>query len=166
MTLTLFDNRLSDGVTACDLWTANQALAENHYLGPYRGAGVRACICSHDRAQFQIWATPTSRHLNEIDGWELVRWCILPEAPRNAGSWFMGRVRRWLRSYANAPSVLVSYSELGHHDGALYKASGWSPWPTHHADRFMADGIGYPSGHGSWDGVNRQAPKMRWRIDL
>lgn len=62
------------------------------------------------------------------------------------------------------PDVLVgvSYSDPTHHTGGVYRASGWAEALTHHGERYRANGIGYPSGHGSWDGVTTQAPKIRW----
>lgn len=50
--------------------------------------------------------------------------------------------------------------------GSLYKASGWQYAPTHHGERYDANGKGYPSGHGSWDGVTQQSPKHRWIYEL
>jgi hypothetical protein len=79
-----------------------------------------------------------------------------------AGSWFMARAVRIIRDVSPGVEMLVSYSELGRHTGALYRSCNWQPWPTHHAVRYEADGVGYPSGHGSWDGVVVQSPKMRW----
>lgn len=79
----------------------------------------------------------------------------------------MGWASRWLRRYAPTVRVLVSYSDPVHgHVGALYKASGWREAPTHHTERYRLDGVGYPSGHGSWDGATKQTPKVRWLLTL
>jgi hypothetical protein len=142
-------------------------LAVEHYLGAGAGRYVFAGWVADELVAAQVWKHPTARML-QGDGWlELSRWCLTPDAGKNAGSRMMGWVRRWLRR--NAPEVrrLVSYSDPIHgHTGALYKASGWTYAPTHHALRWEANGVGYPSGHGSWDGVTRQSPKQRWVIEL
>lgn len=142
-------------------------LHARHYLGPIRSARYAFAGWSDDvLVAAQAYRAPTARHMNSEDRLELVRWCLTPEAGKNAGSRMMAWAVRWLRR--NAPEVreLVSYSDLTRHTGALYRASGWQPWPTHHAERFLADGVGYPSGHGSWDGTTRQEPKMRWRFEV
>ena len=150
------------------LATANLVLEAHHYLGPIRSARfVFGQTIDGDLVQVQVWKSPTARLLTDADSTlELARWCITEFAPTNAGSWFMSKTVRWLRQHAPEVAQLVSYSELGHHSGGLYKACNWQPWPTHHADRYAADGVGYPSGHGSWDGVKQQTPKMRWRFIL
>jgi hypothetical protein len=112
----------------------------------------------------QLYRSPTARMMNDPHRLELVRWCLTPAAGKNAGSRMMAWVARQLRR--TTYRQLISYSELGRHTGALYRASGWVPWPTHHANRYMENGVGYPSGHGSWDGVTVQRPKMRWRFEL
>ncbi len=113
------------------------------------------------------WRWPTARLLPADGTWlELARWCLTPEAGKNAGSRMMGWARRWIARNLPAVTTLVSYSDIVIHTGALYQASGWESAPTHHAERFDLDGIGYASGHGSWDGVNRQAPKRRWLVRL
>jgi hypothetical protein len=147
----------------------NQLLAVAHYLGPivsdrhsftgWRNDELVAC---------QVYRWPTARMLPSDGKWlELSRWCLTPEAGKNAGSRMMGWVARWLRRNEMDVTTLVSYSDPLHgHTGALYRASGWRYAPTHHAERFDRDGVGYPSGHGSWgDGV-RQEPKHRWLYDL
>jgi hypothetical protein len=145
-------------------------LANSHYLGPAtRSVRCFAGWVDDELVAAQVFASPTSRFLGP-DVLELTRWCLTAMAGENAGSRMMRWTATWLRAHhcKNHPGVtsLVSYSDLSRHSGALYKASGWEPWPTHHSERFAADGIGYPSGHGSWDGVTVQAPKMRWRFRL
>ena len=155
----------------CSLDEANGLLSEYHYLGPVGGAVVaiygERIPGTGEAIQATVWKRPTARML-PADGTmlELSRWVITPKCDANAGSRLMGRVRRWIRQTLPEVTTLVSYSELGKHSGGLYRASGWYEWPTHHTDRYHANGVGYPSGHGSWDGVTRQSPKERWRIDL
>ena len=144
---------------------ANRLLAGRHYLGSI-SSGVFVLGDRRDDGsltQVQVWRHPTAR-LVPANWLELSRWCIATDE-RNAGSRFMGWVRRYLRANSKAPA-LVSYSELGRHDGSLYKASGWNAAPTHHALRWQADEIGYASGHGNWGNGPPRPPKMRWIIWL
>ena len=157
----------------CEVGTvaeANALLGAFHYLGPVSAARYVFCGWSpHDElVACQVWRWPSARMLPADGSWlELSRWCLTPEAGKNAGSRMMRWVARWLRRNAPDVEVLVSYSDPVHgHDGALYKASGWAASPTHHALRYRANGVGYPSGHGSWDGVTRQNPKERWTYRL
>jgi len=143
----------------------NQLLVDEHYLGPTNSA--RYCFAGWVDGELvaaQVWRWPTARMLPSDGSWlELSRWCLTHDAGKNAGSRMMGWVARWLRRNAVGVTTLVSYSDPVHgHTGSLYKASGWTYTPTHHGDRYDANGYGYPSGHGSWDGVTRQSPKHRW----
>jgi hypothetical protein len=144
-------------------------LAAEHYLGP----------CSGDRHSFtgwrnnelvacQVYRWPMGRMLPSDGTWlELSRWCLTPDAGKNAGSRMMGWVARWLRRNDGGVHTLVSYSDPEHgHTGGLYRASGWRYAPTHIGRRFDLDGVGFPSGNGSWDGVNRASSKHRWIYDL
>lgn len=145
----------------------NPLLATAHYLGPSRAA--RVCFAGwvdNDLVACQVWKWPTAR-LVPNDWLELTRWCLTPEAGKNAGSRMMGYARRWIRRNMPEVPTLVSYSDPGHgHTGGLYKASGWVYAPTHYGLRYDANGVGYPSGAGSWDGVTVQAPKHRWLIAM
>jgi hypothetical protein len=146
----------------------NPFLEEHYYLGTLAHAQLWLATFTEDElTQCQAWRWPTSRNLPADQSvLELSRWCIGPAARRNAGSWFNARAMRIIRQSFPTVTTLVSYSELGKHEGGLYRASNWEAWPTHHAERFLRDGVGYPSGHGSWNGVDVEAPKMRWRYDL
>jgi hypothetical protein len=140
-------------------------LSSYHYLGPVNG-------CRHGFAAWRddvmvacmAWRHPTARMLPSDGSWlELSRWCLTPDAGRNAGSRMMAWVARWVRRNAPTVAVGVSYSDPVHgHTGALYKSSGWSYEPTHHGARYDANGVGYPSGHGSWNGRDMATPKHRW----
>lgn len=144
-------------------------LSTHHYLGPVNGGRFAFAGWVDDvMVACQVYRHPTARMLAQDGSWlELSRWCLTSGAGKNAGSrmmrWVAGQLRR------NAPEVrmLVSYSDPIHgHTGSLYRASGWVASPTHHTDRFHANGVGYPSGHGSWDGETRQSPKERWTFQL
>jgi hypothetical protein len=143
----------------------NPLLSCEHYLGPVSSCRYAfAGWVDDELVACQVWRWPTARMLPSDGSWlELSRWCLTPDAGRNAGSRMMAWAARWLRRNASGVTTLVSYSDPVHgHTGALYKASGWAYTPTHHGDRYDANGVGYPSGHGSWDGETVQSPKHRW----
>lgn len=143
----------------------NPLLAGDHYLGPIAGGQhAFAGWVADELVACQVWRHPTARMIPADGTWlELSRWCLTPDAGRNAGSKMMGWVARWLRRYEPGVTTLVSYSDPVHgHTGALYKASGWTYTPTHIGRRYDVDGIGYPSGNGSWNGEDVATPKHRW----
>lgn len=148
---------------------ANALLGAYHYLGPVSAGRYTFLGWADDLlVACQVWRWPTARMLSSDGSWlELSRWCLTPNAGKNAGSRMMAWAARWLRRNAPQVSTLVSYSDPVHgHDGALYKASGWVESPTHITLRYRKDGIGYPSGNGSWDGTTSQNPKERWVYEL
>jgi hypothetical protein len=156
-------------LTPATVQEVNQLLSVEHYLGPAKSA--RHCFAGwadDELVAAQVWRWPTARMLPSDGSWlELSRWCLTPQAGKNAGSRMMGFVAKWLRRNCPEVTTLVSYSDPVHgHTGSLYKASGWTYTPTHHSERYDANGKGYPSGHGSWDGVTRQSPKHRWTYRL
>ena len=148
---------------------ANELLVMNHYLGKSGQSSVcfggfigDALVCC------QVWRHPAARMLPQDGSWlELCRWCMTSHAGKNAGSRMMGWVVRQIRREFTDVKTLVSYSDPGHgHRGSIYKASGWLNRPTHHEERFKANGVGYPSGHGSWNKETVQGPKQRWCIEI
>ena len=156
-------------VSTATVAEVNVLLQAEHYLGPVTGARVCFAAFAEDvMAACQVWRWPTARMLPSDGSWlELSRWCIAEHAETNTGSRMMGYVRRWLRREMPQVRTLVSYSDPVHgHTGTLYRASGWTYAPTHHGERYDANGKGYPSGHGSWNGVDQMSPKHRWTVAL
>ena len=147
----------------------NWLLSAEHYLGPASSASwCCAGFVDDTLVAAMVYRWPTARMLPNDGTWlELSRWCLTPECGRNAGSRMMRWAASQLRRAMPATQTLVSYSDPGHgHTGALYRASGWTSSPTHHQERLAANGVGYPSGHGSWDGLTIQKPKHRWLYPL
>lgn len=137
-----------------------ELLAEHHYLGPLRSGG-RVTVLGEAGGRLvaaQVWKNPTARNLPNDGSWlELARWCLTPDAGKNAGS----RMHRWaiklIREHAPSVTTLVSYSDPEHgHTGALYRACNWQWAPTWHRLRTP------PTGNGDWGTGGRQAPKDRW----
>jgi hypothetical protein len=155
--------------TSATVEEVNPLLSGNHYLGPTKAA--RQCFAGwvdDVLVAAQVYRWPTARMLPSDGTWlELSRWCLTPAAGKNAGSRMMRWARSAIRREMPGVTVLVSYSDPVHgHSGALYKASGWKYEPTHHGQRYDANGRGYPSGHGSWNGVDVQSPKHRWIYEV
>ena len=147
-----------------DLTDVNPLLSARHYLGPV-GGNVRLVIVGFlgaDVVAAQVWKAPTARFLPSDGSWlELSRWCLTPEAGKNAGSRMHGWAIREIRRRLPDVTTLVSYSDrLQGHTGSLYKACNWQWKPTWH--RLFPP----PSGGGSWDGVTRQEPKDRWVFEV
>lgn len=138
----------------------NALLRTEHYLGPREsGKYVFAGIKDGDVVAAQIWGFPSSRNLPSDGSWlELARWCLTPEAGKNAGSRQHARVVKWLRKNAPHVTTLVSYSDPDQgHTGALYRACNWQWRPTWH--RLAPP----PSGNGRWSAdSDPQGVKDRW----
>lgn len=155
-----------DSVTweAASLDDVNPLLSARHYLGPVSGSVrfVFAGVIGRDVVAAMVWKLPTSRHLPSDGSWlELSRWCLTPEAGKNAGSRMHGWVARYLLAHAPEVTTLVSYSDpSAGHTGSLYRACNWRWRPTWM--RLAPP----PSGHGSWDGITVQSVKDRWVFDL
>jgi len=164
MTLALFARPAVLTFEVGSLADANPLLVERHYLGPVGGA-VRLVVVGwlgSEVVAAMVWKLPTSRYLPSDGSWlELSRWCLTPEAGKNAGSRMHGWTARHIRRNCPTVTTLVSYSDPSHgHTGALYKACNWQWRPTWH--RLFPP----PSGGGSWDGITKQAPKDRWIFGL
>ncbi len=150
---------------SCERSAANTLLHTAHYLGQIKsGTDIFGAWEDAVLVACQVYREPAARMLNGLAMLELARWCCT-EPDQGQGSQFMAWVRRALRAKYHGVT-LVSYSDLSRHSGVLYRASGWERWPTHHQERYEANGVGYPSGHGSWNGVDVQSPKARWRMDI
>jgi hypothetical protein len=143
MTLSLFRGEMATCLVATELDT-------HHYLG----RNGRGWAWSDERGVL-VLGPPTSRSLPK-DWLELSRWCLRDGQP-NAGSQQWAEVRRHIIATRPMVTTVVSYSDpAAGHDGALYRACGWVWAPTWHRLRPP------PTGGGSWNGRDYQAPKDRW----
>lgn len=160
----LFDEPTDELVwERASLADVNPLLVRSHYLGPARRCRYAFAGWLHGECvAAQVWAAPTSRKLPSDGSWlELARWCLTPDAGKNAGSRQHAFVVRWLRENDPIVTTLVSYSDpsVGH-TGSLYRACNWLWRPTWMRLRPP------PSAGGSWDGVTTQAVKDRWMFPL
>jgi hypothetical protein len=142
---------------------ANLLLSIAHYLGPIGAARhVFIAIQRDQLVAVQVWRWPTARHLPSDGSWlELSRWCLTPDAGKNAGSKMHAYCVKWLRKHESTVKTLVSYSDPSQgHTGALYKACNWQWAPTWL--RLSPP----PSGNGNWGTNKVQHVKDRWIFRL
>lgn len=137
---------------------ANRLLRGRHYLGPMRSGGRAIIVGDRDGeiVACQVWRVPTSRRMPSDGSWlELSRWCLTPEAGKDAGS----RCHRASVAHLRRLGVttVLSYSDpSAGHTGALYRACNWLWAPTWQRLRPP------PTGQGSWGGGPQQSVKDRW----
>lgn len=56
---------------------------------------------------------------------ELRRLCCIDNTPRNAESFFIGKMLKWLKQYSDI-DIVLAYSDLAHgHSGIIYQASNF-----------------------------------------
>ena len=103
-----------------------------------------------------IWSPPVARILNYTGRYELRRFAIAPDAPRNTGSRMLKIMRAMIRKELPDVSILISYQDTDAHAGTIYKAAGWKISPC-------------TTGSTEWNREQRPrvatqstAPKVRW----
>jgi hypothetical protein len=107
-----------------------------------------------------IWSSPIAANRLK-DGFkmlELRRMAISEFAPKNTASRMLGVMRRLIiKKFPNCIK-LISYQDKNHHQGTIYKASGWTPA---NKCKFVA-----------WDGKRKRnkeqssSSKIRWECEL
>jgi len=73
-----------------------------------------------------IWTSPVARMLNNIPRLELRRLAIGADAPKNTATRMIGWMRSDVKKRWPELIQLVSYQDMTHHEGTIYKASGWT----------------------------------------
>lgn len=117
----------------------NGWLRRYHYLGALPGWKYAAALRAADNDL--VWdgvvvvGTPASWVLAGRGFLEVRRLALRPDAPKNAGSFLLGHVKRWAR--ANGVARLVSYADPSahgprncpgnEHRGTIYLAAGFRP---------------------------------------
>lgn len=104
------------------------------------------------------WSTPVARMLPQ-EWFELRRFAIANDAPKNTASRMLGWMVRDIRKrFPEVPRV-VSYQDMDVHSGTIYRASGWE-------ESEISEG-------GEWTRPSRQrkavqsdAQKRRWELAL
>ena len=113
------------------------------------GGGISHCLALLDNARVVggvVIGKPRHEKKYSKDGKvevvELRRMACLDECPKNTESYFLGKVKWWLKKNTNVERI-ISYSDLSvGHVGTIYKASGYT-----------MIGKTSPSKHVFWNGI-------------
>ena len=106
-----------------------------------------------------VWSYPVARNLLNTGRYELRRFAIAPDAPRNTASRMLRLMRILIEREIPEIKILISYQDTEVHTGSIYRAAGWQPQPSR---KVPQDG---------W-GTRRRAPtqtnadKVRWELFL
>jgi len=87
-----------------------------HVLGVYSGGRLVGVLA---------FSNPVARLEDQIHTLEMRRMVLVPGLPDNSASRSLGMAGRWLRSHDPDAYRLISYCDLDHHEGTIYKASNW-----------------------------------------
>lgn len=105
-----------------------------------------------------IWSPPLARMLNHTGRYELRRFAIAPDAPRNTASRVLRVMALLLAKERPDVDTLISYQDTAVHSGTIYKAAGWSPV-------LRSTGGEWIRARGSIK-AQSAAPKVRWELRL
>jgi hypothetical protein len=123
---------------------------EVHYVADFRGVFYAVAM----------WTDPiAANRLTDGDRLlELRRMAIAPDAPKNTASRMLGVMRRLIHRKYPDLIRLISYQSCDHHQGTIYKASGWR----------VAARSTYKQWHPDEERAMPQtvSEKLRWEIDL
>lgn len=103
-----------------------------------------------------IWSPPVARKLNWTGRYELRRFAIAPDAPRNTASRMLRVMRLLIARKMPDVAILMSYQDLDSHTGAIYRAAGWEK---------VAENVVPEEGWQSREGrasAQSNATKVRW----
>jgi len=121
--------------------------------------GLHFCA-SHANLYYAVawWSKPISCTLNGLGWFELRRFAIADDAPKNTASRMLAWMVRYIRQRKPEITKLISYQDTSCHSGTIYKAVGWTPVDKGHRVRW---GVG--------NGRKRNAivadgKKIRWEM--
>lgn len=72
------------------------------------------------------WGRPVARMEDYEETLELTRQAHSDNAPFNTGSWFLARMRKYIRKHMPEIKRLISYQDADNHHGTIYKADNWN----------------------------------------
>ena len=122
----------------------------------------KAIAAEHEGVYFAaaIWSPPVARKLNWTGRYELRRFAIAPDAPRNTASRMLRVMRLLITRDIPDVEILMSYQDLDSHTGAIYRAAGWEK---------VAENAVPEEGWQSRDGraaAQSNATKVRWECRI
>jgi len=146
------------GVALNKLWHRTQPIITNYWYCRCYGAIFNGIIYA-----VMLWSIPVARRLNNKGYYELRRFAIAPEAPRNTASWMMAQMIPIILKEKPNVTTLISYQDTSLHHGTIYKASGWVP-----VEQAVGDGVGWGRGWKSRERVGSIAKgdKIRWEKNI
>jgi len=108
-----------------------------------------------------IWSPPLARMLNYTGRYELRRFAIAPDAPKNTASRLLRVMKKLLPLEKPDVKILISYQDTAVHDGTIYAAAGWKPVRTDKGGEWMRPKLGR---HNRF--AQASTPKVRWECAL
>lgn len=102
-----------------------------------------------------IWTNPLARMLPQLEWLELNRMAIAPDAPKNTASRMLAWMARDVRKRFPDVTRLISYQEVEHHTGCIYRAAGWVATE-------LSEGGDWNTASKPREKAERAGPKQRW----
>jgi hypothetical protein len=72
-----------------------------------------------------LWSTPSNQNMFLAGCYELRRFAISPDAPKNTASRMLSVMKKMIHQRMPHIKRLISYQDTEVHSGTIYKASGW-----------------------------------------
>lgn len=140
------------------LWHRTQPIITNYWYCRCYAAVFNGIIYA-----VMFWSIPVARRLNHKGYYELRRFAIASDAPRNTASWMMAKIEKVILKEKPEVTTLISYQDTELHYGTIYKASNWVP-----VGQAEGDGAGWGRGWKSRvrEGSKAQGDKIRWEKKL
>lgn len=140
------------------IWHRTQPEIPNYWYTNCYGAFYQGIIYA-----VAIWSLPIAKKLNFQGIYELRRFAIAPDAPRNTASWMLAVMSKLIKESKPDIVTIISYQDTSMHDGTIYRAAGWTPIP-------QKEGHGKGWGKG-WHSRLRKGSdvlgdKIRWQKEL
>lgn len=108
-----------------------------------------------------IWSPPLARMLNYTGRYELRRFAIAPDAPKNTASRVLRIMKKLVPQEIPGTTILISYQDTAVHEGTIYRAAGWKPVRTDRGGEWSRPALGRHNRPAQAD-----TPKIRWELDL
>lgn len=71
------------------------------------------------------WGKPCARNEDQLHTLEHSRMALSPIAPRNSATYFLAKMRAWIRTHMPEIRRLISYVTMSKHTGVTYRADNW-----------------------------------------
>lgn len=85
-----------------------------------------AAECNNIYYAVALWSNPCNQNMHEQGCYELRRFAIAPDSPKNTASRMLSIMRRMIQESHPEIRRLISYQDTSVHSGTIYRASGWT----------------------------------------